>query len=153
RQQVAGKCLAITCDAAHRHTAEVDAVVAPHAPDKAGALRITARTMPGQGDLERTLDRLGTGIGKEDPVQTLGHQTGNRCSSLEGQGMPHLKSRREIHRAGLPRNCRNYFIAAMACIDTPQTRRTIEHATSIMSGVIHAPGTRHETRRLLELAI
>ena len=59
---------AVVHHATDRHAAETDAVITALAADQTRARRLAGGTMISERDLERGVDRLGTGIGEEDAV-------------------------------------------------------------------------------------
>src|SRR2546429_3695350 len=72
RQQIA-ECLSVCRYAADRNSAEIRAVIAAFAPDQPAPRTFAARTMIGQRNLERGIDRLGTGIRKKRIVEVGRH--------------------------------------------------------------------------------
>src|SRR5262245_42454306 len=88
--------LAIRRDTADRDPAEVDAVIAALAPDQARALRLAAYALVGHRDLERGIDRFGSGVGEEHPVEAGRCELRHALSRLEGLRVRHLERGREI---------------------------------------------------------
>src|SRR5258707_15180403 len=82
---------AVVHHAADRHATEADAVVAALAADQPGAGRLTGRAMIGHRDLERGVDRLRTGIGEEDAVQSPLRNCRQLLGESEREGMTNLK--------------------------------------------------------------
>src|SRR5262245_33059029 len=89
--------LAVVHPAAHRGAAEADAMIAALAADQARARALPARTLPGERDLERRIDRLGAGVAVEGVVEITRQHGGMPRRQLERLRMPHLERRREVH--------------------------------------------------------
>src|ERR1700735_5096591 len=88
-------------DAADRNAAEADAVVAALAADQAGARRLATHIVIGERDFERRVDRLGTGIAEEHPVEIARRQRRHAAREFERLRMSELKRRRIIELFGL----------------------------------------------------
>src|SRR5205814_5353453 len=89
--------LAVMGEAADRDAAEIYAVVTALAANEPEALRLAARTVIGERDLEGAVDRLGTRVGEEDALEALRRNGGQPVSELERDRMAHLEGRGEIH--------------------------------------------------------
>ena len=72
--QSGAKGLFVVDHAGHRDAAEVDAMVGALAADEARALPLAARTMVGQGDLQRRIDGLRAGVHEEHVVDVAGRE-------------------------------------------------------------------------------
>ena len=70
--QQRAELLAVIRDATDRRAADADAVIAALAPDKPGSFRIAPCLMIGECDLQRGIDRFGTGIAEKHVIQVAG---------------------------------------------------------------------------------
>jgi hypothetical protein len=118
---------AVGADAADRHAAEADAVIAALPAHEAHPLRLAARLVVGQRHLERGVGALAAGIGEEDVVQPLGRQLRHAGGGLEGDGVAELEGGREIQDGGLLLDRLDDLAAAMAGIAAPQPGRAVQH--------------------------
>jgi hypothetical protein len=109
--------------------------------------------MIGERDLERGVDRLGAGVGEEDPVEALRRDLGEPLGEVERQRMAHLERGREVQRHQLPLDRGGDLLAAVAGIDAPETGGTVDHLAAVDGGVVHALGRGEQARRLLELPV
>src|SRR5262249_58961792 len=117
---------AVIDHAADRHAAEADAVIAALAADQAGARRLAVGAVIGERDLQRGVDRLRSGVGEEDAVETLRCDLGKTLGEIEGERMTHLKRRREIeiHQLALDGGCD--LLAAVTGVDAPEPGRAVD---------------------------
>ncbi|MCY1536000.1 hypothetical protein D9M68_714360 [compost metagenome] len=152
-RQQGGEGLAIVDHAAHRDTAEADAVVAQLAADQAGAGALADGALVGEGDLQGGVRRFRAGVGEEHFVQALGRDVCQALGQLEGQGMAHLEGRREIQLGDLPAHRFGDFSAAVASVAAPEAGGTVEHLVSVAAGEEHPFGAFQQARIGLELAV
>ena len=145
--------LAVGGNAADRHAAEVDAVVAALAADEAKALTFTTRAVPGEGDLERRVDRFGARVGEEHPREALRGDARQALGELEGDRVAHLEGRREVHLPGLPADGLDDARPGMAGVHAPQPGDRVEHLAPLGRPVVHALGAGEKPRRALELPV
>src|SRR3990170_3833366 len=145
--------LAVVGDAADRGAAEIDAVIAALATDQADFRRIAFCPVIGERHLQRGLDGLRTRVGKEHVVEARWGDIDELRGALEGPRMAQLEGAGEIELANLLANGLDDLRPAMAGIDAPQSGRTVEHAASVVCGVVRAFGADQQARRLLILAI
>jgi hypothetical protein len=140
-------------EAADRHAAEVDAVIAALAADQAKALSFAARAVIGERDLERRVDRLGARVGEEDAREPLRRDAREPIGELESDRMAHLEGGREVHLLDLPLDCLDDLRPAVAGVHAPQARGAVEHLASLGCPVVHALRALEQPRRLLELPV
>src|SRR5688572_28471274 len=88
--------LLVRGDAADRHAAEVDAVVAALAADQAVAPRLAARALVGERDLERGVGGLGARVAEENAREPRRRDAREPLGELERGRVAHLERRREI---------------------------------------------------------
>jgi len=138
---------------AHRHAAEVDAVIAALTPDEAETLRFAAGAMVGERDLERRVDRFGARIGEEQAREALRRDAREPLGELERDRMAHLEGGREVHRRDLALDRLDDLRAAMPRVHAPEPGSAVEHLAAFGRPVVHAFGAREQARRLLELAV
>ncbi len=74
---------AVVGHAAHRHAAETDAVIGQLAADQPRTRALTDGALIGQGDLQRGIRRLRSGVGEEHPIQSFGADGGEFLGQLE----------------------------------------------------------------------
>src|SRR5690606_32891247 len=119
---------AVGNDAANRDTAESDAVIAAFAADQARTRALSDGALVGDGDLQRRVDRFGTGIGIEDAVEALRGDLRETLGEFEGDRMAHPERRGIVEREQLLLDGAGDLLAAMAGIDAPQACGSIENA-------------------------
>src|SRR5690606_33042362 len=141
--------LPVRPDAAHRHAAEVDAVVAALAADQPEALALAAGTVVGKRDLEGRIGRLGAGIGEEDARVALGRNLRKPLGELKGDRVAHLERGREVELRRLLADRLDDPRPAVAGVDAPEAGLTIEDLAALRGPVVHPLGTREQARRLL----
>ena len=115
--------LAVRRDAADRDAAEVDAVVAALAADEAEALRLAARAVIGERDLERGVDRLGARVGEEDAREAGRRDAREPLGELEGERMAHLEGGRVVHLGAWRCIASTIFGRQWPALHAPQARR------------------------------
>ena len=74
-----------------------DAVIAALAPDDARARSLSAQPLIRNGDLQRGVHRLGSGVAEEHVIDAFGRDLHQRIGQLERRRMAHLEGRRVIH--------------------------------------------------------
>jgi len=107
----------------------------------------------GQCDLECGIDAFRTIVAKEDAVHACRRDPSQGSGGFKRLGMAHLEGGCEIHERYLLLHCLNDLWMAVACVDAPQARSSIQNLTAVVSGVIHARCRSHQTRLGLVLAI
>ncbi len=152
-RQQGGEGASVGHHAADRRAAEADAMIAALTADQAGAARLAGRTVIGERDLQRSVDRLGAGVGEEDAVEALRRDFGKPLGEIERQRMPHLERRREIQRHELALDRGGDLLAAVAGIDAPQAGGAVDHLAAVDRGVVHALSRGEQAGRLLELPV
>ena len=113
----------------------------------------SAHTVIGERDFQRSVDRFGTGVAEEHPVQALRRNCGQLFGCLEGGGMMHLEAGRVIHGGRLLLDRLDDRGAAVAGIDRPQAGDAVEHLAAVMRLVVHVLGRHQQAWRGLELAV
>ena len=141
------EALAVGADAAHARAAEAGAVVAPLPPDEARARRFAPRRVVRQGDLQRGVHGLGTGVDEEHCVQILRRHRRQPFGDLERRRMAKLKSRGVVEGRGLFRDCGNDLRMAVAGVAAPQPGNGVEHFAAVRRAAARA-GSRNEQPRL-----
>ncbi len=144
---------AVVDDAADRHAAETDPMIAALAADQAGARRLAGGTVIGQRDLQRGIDRLRTGIGEEDAVEPLGRDRRQLLGEIERDRMAHLERRRIIQRHQLPLHRVRDLAPAVTGVHAPQSGRSVDHFAAVDGRVVHAFGGGEQSRLGLELPV
>ena len=145
--------LAVGDHAAHRHAAEVDAVITALAADEAGALAFAAGAVVGQRDLQRRLHRLRAGVGEEHLVHALGRDAGQPRGEFEGLGMAHLEGGSEVQLRRLFLDRPHDARPVVACVHAPQAGDAVQDLAPLVVGEVHAVRARQQARRLLELPV
>jgi len=152
RQQGA-ELLAVRPDAADRHAAEVDAVVAALASDQPHPLPVAAGTMVGERDLQRGIRALRARVGEEDAVEAGRQHLRQLGGGLEGDRMADLVVGRVVHQAGLPLDRLGDLAPPVPGTDAPKPRRPVDHRTPLGRVVVHALGADEHPGRRLEGAV
>ena len=146
RQQRA-ELLAVAADAADRHAAEADAVIAALAPDQPHALAFAAGALIGERDLQRGVGALGAGVGEEDAVEAGRRVFGNLRRRLERDRVAELEGRREIHHRRLLLDRLSDLGPPVPGIDAPEAGGAVDHGAPVAREVVHAFGAREQPRR------
>ena len=113
RQHGVAEHLPVPRNAAHRHAAEVDAVVASLAPDELDPGTFPARPVPAQRNLQGGIDGLRAGIGEEHVVEPVRGKIDDFFRQFERPGMAHLEGRGIIQFCNLFLHCLDDFGMAM----------------------------------------
>ncbi len=153
RQQGGAEDFAIRHDAAHRHAAEVDAVVALFAADQSRAVAFAFRAMVGEGDLQRRVDRLRAGVGEEHVGETLGRHLDDAFGKCERLVVAHLEDHRVVECRNLLLHGGDNFRVAVADTRGPETGKRVVEAPTVGRRVMVALGAADDARLLLEIAI
>ena len=153
RQQRPRPGLAVRRDAAHRDAAEAYAVVAALAPDETRARGLTARAVPGEGDLQCRVDRFRSGVGEKHVIEPLGRDFHQLVCQRERPRMTHLEGRRVVQGLELARDRLSDLPAAVSRVDAPQSRDRIEDLSPLGGPVVHAARFREQPGFRLELAV
>src|SRR6185312_1227743 len=95
------EALAVRGNPTDRDPSEVDPVIAALATDQARALRLAAHALIGHRDLQRGIDRLGSGVREEHPVEAGWRELRDSLRRLERLGMRHLERGREVELGDL----------------------------------------------------
>ena len=145
--------LAVLHHSAQARPADVDAVVGPLARDHAHPGSLAPRTVIGQRDLDRGVDRFGAGVDEEHPVQPLRGEPGDPAGELELARMPGLKRRAVIEAQELVVNRLCDLVAAVPARRTEQPGRSIEHLPAVMVDEEDAVAFDDQARIGLEIPI
>ena len=144
---------AVVDHAADRDTAEADAVIAALAPDEAGAGALAVGPVKGERDLERAVDGLGAGVAIEGVIEVARQHRGMARRQFEGLGMAHLERWRVVHLVELLGDRRLDLLAAVAGVDTPQARRSVDDLAALRRPVVNTLGLGQHPWILLELPV
>ena len=136
-------------DAAHRGAAEVGAVIAALAPDKAGLRALAPHVVIAERDLERGVRRLRARVGEEHMVEIARREVDQPVGELEGGRMAKLEGRREVHALGLRLDRRHDRLVPVARVAAPEPGRAVQDLAAARRVVVHALGARHQARLLL----
>src|SRR6186997_715543 len=90
------KRLPVVGEAADRHAAEADAVIAALAADEARALALALRHPISERDLHRGVGGFRSGVAEEHVVEVGGRQRRDPAGELEGAGMAELEGWCEV---------------------------------------------------------
>ena len=93
--------LAVVDHSADGNAAEAHAVVAALAADQPRARSLAPHAVPRERDLERGVDRFGSGIREEDVIDSRRQPPHDLVRQLEGCRVAHLERWRVIHRGDL----------------------------------------------------
>ncbi len=137
-------------DAADRDAAKAHAMIAAFAADKSRSGPLPDRSLIRQGDLERAIHRLGTGVAEEDLVQSRRRQRRHATCELERHRMRQLERRRKIELAGLSPDRLDDALASVARVDAPQSGRAIEHPATVGRDIVHTLCSGEHPRLLFE---
>ena len=94
--------LAVVDHAADRDAAEADAVIAALAPDQALARALAPHVVIGDGDFQRRVGGLRSGVGEEHMIEVGGSELGKARGERERLRMGELEGRREVELGRLP---------------------------------------------------
>jgi len=152
-QQHGAERLAVRHHAADGHAAEVDAVIAAFTPDEAHLRGVALGAVIRERHLERGLHGLRAGVREEDVVEAFGRDVHEARGRFECFDVPHHERAGEVERLGLFLDRGDDLRPAVAGIDTPQSRRAVDHAPAIGREIVDSLGAGEEPRRLLELPV
>src|SRR3546814_8380256 len=133
--------------------AEPGAMIAALAPDQPPPRPLPLRALNSERDFQRRINRFGTTVRKEYPVEPVGHQGGEALRQLERQRMTELKGRREVERRGGLRDRFADFGTAVPGVAAPEARRAIEDRPPVGALVEHAAGGHDLARVRLERTV
>ena len=122
---------AVVGEAADRHAAEADAVIAALAADEARALALPLGDPIGQRDLQRGVGRFRTGIAEEHVVEIGRRERGDTAGQFEGARMAELEGRREIELGRLGLDRLHDRIAVVAGIGAPEAGGGVEDRPAV----------------------
>ncbi len=146
--------LAVGDDAADRDAAEIDAVIAALAADQPEARALALHAVIGERDLQRGVDRFRAGIGEEHMVEPDRRDVDQPVGELEDdRDGPSGRPARSRARPACWLDRLGDLRPAMAGIDAPQARRSVEHLAAVGRRVVHVLGGHEHARRLLELPV
>lgn len=143
----------VGADAAHRDAAETHAVVAARSTDKPCTSTVPPRAVESQGDLQRGIHRLGTRIAEEDMIQRPWQERREAACEFERQRMPDLKGREKIGDRRLRLNRLGDLAPAVARIDAPEPRGSIQHRPTVGREIVHLASRREQKRLGFECPI
>ena len=153
RQHRAGEGLAVGDDAAHRYTAKAHAVIGALAADETETLRLAARPVKSQRDLERGIHRFGTGVGEEDIGEVVRRQRRELVRETEHAAMTHVETHGEVELAHLLAHRLDDARMTVTGVAAPEPGDRVEDLPPVTGGVVH-PGSGFEQQRvLLEITV
>ena len=152
-QQHGAEDLAVGRDAAHRHAAEVHAVIAALATDQPGAMAIATRAVVGQRDLQCGVGRLRPGVGEEHPIQPRRRQLRNLAGEGNGAVIGDLETHAVVERGNLLLHRRDDGRMAVAQTRGPQAGEGIQQLLAVLGGVVVAAGGLDDAWRFPEGAV
>ncbi len=153
RQQRRAEDFAVRHDAAHRHAAEVHAVITLLATDQSRAVTFAFGAMVGEGDLECRVDRLRSGVREEHIRESIGCHVDDALGQCKRLVVAHLEGNRVVERGDLLLHGLDDLRVAMADAARPQARKRVVDAPAVTGRVVVAIGANDDTRRFLEVAI
>lgn len=151
--QHAAEQFAVVDHASDRNAAEADAVIAALAADQARTLRVAARGMIGERDLERGIDRFRSGIAKEDVIEARWRERRDAACKFEGLRMSELERWGVVQRRSLLGDCLVDRRAAMSGVRAPHASGTVDDAAPVGREIMHVLGASQHARCALESAI
>ncbi|EWS64689.1 hypothetical protein Y695_02067 [Hydrogenophaga sp. T4] len=153
RQQGRAVHLAVGRDAAHAHTAEVDAVVAALATDEEVAMTFAPRAVVSQRHLQRGVGRLGTRVAEQHLVQVAGCHGGDHLGGAEGLVVAHAEGGGVVQRVELLLDRFVDGLAVVARTHAPQAGDAVDDLLAIVRGEVHAVRSDENARVFLEAAV
>src|SRR5262245_10121246 len=144
---------AVGDDAADRDAAEADAVIAALAADQARARAFAVDVVIGDRNLERGVDRLRSGIAKENMIEVFRCERTDPARQLERLRMRELKGRRVVEFGRLRADRRDDRIAIVTGVGAPEPGGAVEHGAAVGRVIVHVLGAGYEPRGSLERAI
>ena len=100
-------------------TPEVDAVIAALAADEAHLAGVAPGSVIGERDLERGVDRLRAGVGKEHVVEAGRRNVDQFRRTLERLRVAHLECAGEVELIELPADRLGDLRPPMSAVDAP----------------------------------
>ena len=137
-------------DAADGHAAEIDAVIGALAADEAVLVRLAARLLVGERDLERGLDALRSGVGEEDAVEAVGREAGEAVGEFEGERMAHVEVAGVVEFARGLADRLDDLRLVVAGGDAPEAGGAVEDRAAFGRVVVHLVGAHDHARIGLE---
>ena len=136
-RQLRAEELAVVDHAPDGDAAEAHAVITAFAPDEARARAFTSHPVIREGDLERRVDGLRSGVREEHVVESVGEPVHDLVREFEGAGVAHLEGRCVVHLGDLPADRLGDLPAAMPRVHAPQARDAVEYRPTIRGPVMH----------------
>ncbi len=140
-------------DAANRHAAEVDAVIGALAADQAILVRLAARALVSERDLEGGVGAFRAGVGEDDAVEPVGQEAAELVCEFERRRMAHIEDGGVVEFGGCALDRLDDLRLGVAGGDAPEAGCAIEHRAAIGRVVVHALGTREHTGISLECSV
>jgi hypothetical protein len=113
-------------------------VIAFGAADELGATGIASGAMVASGDLQRRINRFGSGIGEEHMVQPFRSDICETIRELEGARMAHLERGYEIEAPGCLADRFHDARLSMSGIDAPEAGHSVENPPTVCGDIMHA---------------
>ena len=107
----------------------------------------------GHDDFQRGIDRLGSGVAKENVIDALGSDAGDPGCKLERRGMTELEVWHVVHLLELPGDGFGDLLAAMPGRAAEQTGCAVEHPVAAGRPIVQALRADQQARVGVEVAI
>ena len=147
------KKLAVGGDATDGNAAEIDAVVALHATDKAGFCGLPLQSPVGSGHFQGGICRLGARVGKENIIEISGHEFLHPVGQFESLWVAELERWCKIQFPDLLCNRLADFLTPVTETGGPQTRVAVENLSPSIIGIPDPPGRHDDAWVFLELPV
>ena len=151
--QQGAELLAVGDNAADRHAAEADAVIAALAADQPHARALAPDFMKSERDLERGVDRLGARIAEEHVIEIAGGERSDAGGEFERLGMRELEGRGEVELGGLGLDRGHDRVAVVPGIGAPQAGGAVDQLAPLRRDVMHVLGGGDQPRAPLESTV
>ena len=153
RQHGRAKHFAVARDAANAHAAQTHPVVAALATDEHLAVALTTGAVVGQRQFHSGVCCFRTGTAKQHFVQIARGEFGDALRGFKRAVGAKLKRGGVVQAAQLLVNGFVDRLDVVARHHAPQAGNTVQHLLALLGGEVHAIGTHHDARRLVELTI
>ncbi len=145
--------VAVAHHAAQADAADIDAVIGALAADEPGALPLALGGVIGHRDLERGVDRLGSGVAEEHVIEIAGRDLRHLARQFERGRMAKLEMRRVVDLLHGRVDGVGDLGAAVAGGAAEQAGRRVDQLVALVVPVMHALGLHHQARIGLEITV